>query len=271
MSFPGYEALRAERTESGPRVLLRITDDAGEVIRRVAVPAVEGVHRVSWDLRRPAPDPVSFADPSFRPPWVTDPQGPLAPPGDYAAQLVVVHDGQVTEVGGPRAFPVRPAPFLPDGVDYGAVAAHHARVADLRRKISIAGAEMSRAAERIRYMRAALERTPDADPGLFAALDRLEARLAEFRLRLTGDPVRSSLSQSTAPSLSSRASGAAAWGTTQPPTGTQRENLRMAEGDFATLEGEVAGFLERTLVRVENALADAGAPWTPGRRVGSGR
>jgi hypothetical protein len=181
---------------------------------------------------------------------------------------VLVDGGEAAEVGAARAFEVTPVPALAGRADFQAVAAYHAGVSELRREISITSAEMSQASERIRYMRAALQRTPGADRALYAALDELDARLEAFRLRLNGDPVRGSLNQSQTPSISSRANGAVAWGTTQPPTATQRENFRLAESDFQALRPEVAAFLEGTMLRVENALAAAGAPWTPGRRVG---
>lgn len=266
--FPGYETLRAERSGSGPRVMVRVADTAERVVRWVDVPAREGVHRVTWDLRRPAPNPVSFANPSFRPPWVTDPQGPLAAPGRYTAQLVVAYRGEAIEIGGAQAFDVVPVPSLAGTADFGAVVAHHARVAELQREISIAASELGQASERVRYMRAALERTPEADRSLYGALDRLDAAIEGFRLRLNGDPVRGSLDQSQSPSISNRAYGAAAWGTTQAPTGTQLENLRIAQRDFAEIQPEIADFIGGAVMRVENALADAGAPWTPGMRVG---
>lgn len=266
--FPGYETLHAERNESGPRTMLRIADASGEVGGWLEVPAQAGVHRVTWDLRRPAPDPVSFANPAFRPPWVTEPEGPLVAPGSYTAQLVILDGGALTEVGVAQPFAVNPTPWVADGTDFRAVVAHHARVAELRREISIAASELGQASERIRYMRAALERTPEAPRTLYADLDRLASDIEAFRLRLNGDPVRGSLNQSQEPSISNRAYGAAAWGTTQAPTGTQLENLRIAESDFAELQPEIATFLTGAMVRVENALADAGAPWTPGMRVG---
>lgn len=267
--FPGYETLRAERNESSPLVRVRVSDDTGGPIRWVEVPARVGVHRVTWDLRHPAPTPVSFANPSFRPPWVTEPTGPLAAPGRYTAQLVVIDGGVPTEIGAPQNFSVRPVPTAPAGTDFRAVAGFHQRVAELQRRISIAGSEMGQAAERVGYMRAALERTPSADPGLYGQLEELTRRLDALRLVLNGDPVRGSLSQSSVPSISSRAGRAAAsWGTRQMPTGTMQESLRIAEADFASFEPDLASFLEVEMAEVERALADAGAPWTPGRGIG---
>jgi len=267
--FPGYDALRSERTESGPMVRVRVSDDTGAPVRWVDVPARAGVHRVTWDLRHPALNPVSFANPDFRPPWVTEPTGPLAAPGPYSAQLVIIDGGNVTEIGAAQSFSVRPVPTTPAGTDFEAVEAFHLRVADLQRRISIAASEMSQASERVRYMRAALERTPSADAALYGDVDALAARLDDFRFQLNGDPVRGSLSQSASPAISGRAGRAASsWNTRQAPTETMRENLRIAEADFSSFQTQLASFLEVDMTAVEQALADAGAPWTPGRRVG---
>ena len=165
--FPGYDLLRSERNESGPMVRIRISDDSGTTVRWVPVPASEGIHRATWDLRHPAPNPVSFSNPEFRPPWVTEPTGPLAAPGEYSAQLVVIDQGSVTEIGSTQSFAMRSVPTLPEGTDSDAVEAFHLRVAELQRQISIAASELSQASERVRYMRAALERTPTADPALY--------------------------------------------------------------------------------------------------------
>jgi hypothetical protein len=267
--FPGYETLRAEGDEAGPKVMVRVSDADGTPIRWVEVPARQGVQRVTWDLRHPAPDPISFATSSFRPPWVSEPTGPLAAPGAYSAQLVVISAEGAREVGPAQLFQVKPVPTAPAGTDFQAVADFQYRTSELRRGIGIAGAELGQASERIRYMRAALVKTPGADAGLHGELDALQARINAFRLRLQGDRVRQSLDQSTSPSISGRAGVAAgSWGTRQEPTATQRENLELAERDFGALQGELSRFLTEDVMRVEEALAEAGAPWTPGRGVG---
>ena len=164
---------------------------------------------------------------------------------------------------------MKPVPTVPAGTDFQAVEAFHLGVADLQRRISIASSEMSQASERVRYMRAALERTPSADPALYGRLDDLTQRLDGFRLALNGDPVRGSLNQSSTPTISRRAGQAASsWNTRQPPTGTMQESLRIAEGDFSAFQNDLGAFLDGEMAAVEQALADAGAPWTPGRRVG---
>ena len=267
--FPGYEALREESGESGPQALIRISDAQGNTTRWLPVAARAGVQRVTWDLRRPASSPISFANPTFRPPWVTDPTGPLTAPGIYSAQLMMVTESGVLEVGQSRSFEVRPLPDAPAGVDFQAVADFQYRVAELQRRIGIASAESGRQQERLRFMRAAVLQTPGADPSLLNQIAQVEQLFSAISLRLNRDPVRGSLNVSSAPTISGRAGNASrVSGTTQMPTATQVEDMEIATAGFATIEQELSQLITARLARLEQALADAGAPWTPGRRIG---
>ena len=61
--------------------------------------AEKGLQRTSWDLRYSAPDPIDFRKPDFTPPWVGEPQGPLAAPGTYSVTLYVLHEGVLEAQG----------------------------------------------------------------------------------------------------------------------------------------------------------------------------
>ena len=115
-------------------------------------------------------------------------------------------------------------------------------------------------------MRAALLRAPRADPALFGRMDELERSLDGLSLRIQGDPIRGSLNESSAPTISGRVGGVIGghWSTRQNPTLTHRRNVEIAQREFAALERELADLRDRGLVELEEALVDAGAPWTPG-------
>jgi hypothetical protein len=53
LPYPSKEELRAEVEEEPPAVILTITDESGNVVRRLSGPAKAGIQRVSWDLRYP--------------------------------------------------------------------------------------------------------------------------------------------------------------------------------------------------------------------------
>ena len=143
---------------------------------------------------------------------------------------------------------------------------------ELMRRVAGAGEEISRAQERLRYMRAALMEAPGADPGLYGRIDDLAEALDGFRTRLSGDPVRGRLNEPSVPSIGARVGQVIGghWNTRQMPTATQRRSLEIAADTFAVLSREMASFLEEDLPALEAALEAAGAPWTPGRRLPGG-
>jgi photosystem II stability/assembly factor-like uncharacterized protein len=266
--FPGYDRLRAELVEQGPKVLVTIADAAGKTVRWIEGPAKSGLHRINWDLRGPSPEPVNLNPPGFTSPWDAPPQGPLMAPGRYTASLLVVSASGVRQLGGPQSFTVKPVPNLPAGTDVAAVAAFQQQTAELRRQVSAAGSELGEVRTRLRHMRATLASTPKADPALFGRIDSVSANVADLSRRLFGDPARQRLNQSDAPSIAGRVGSAMAnWETRQMPTATQRRDLEIATSEFAALSRDLKALVEGDLARLEAALTAAGAPWTPGRGV----
>ncbi|MDH5643581.1 MAG: glycosyl hydrolase [Gemmatimonadota bacterium] len=261
---PSYDELGREAAEGDPRVLVLVRDAEGDAVRWVEGPTTAGLHRVTWDLRLPAPNPVSFSTPGFTPPWVTAPQGPLAAPGRYSAELYVVSAAGVRTLGTVQDFEVKPVAIGELDTDFEMVAAFANETSELMRRVAGAGQELGRVREQLRYMRAALLRTPRADTSLFVRMDELGQTLQELETRLNGDRIRQSLNEPSVPSIRNRVGRVAGghWDTRQMPTETQRRNIEIARTDFATwLEDWSA--VESALTQLQSALEAAGAPWTP--------
>ncbi|MEL7448313.1 MAG: glycosyl hydrolase, partial [Pseudomonadota bacterium] len=259
--FPGWDELTEESYEASPRVLLLVSDSQGRPVRWLQAANAKGSHRTTWDLRLPAPNAVNLEQPEFKPPWVTDPIGPLAAPGTYSAQLYAVSKGTAQALGNAQSFVVKPVRDAANGVDYAAVAAFQLETAELARRLAGASQELSRATTALTRMQAAAVRTPGVEPALFVRLDEFGTSLQKLQARLSGDPVRARLDESTPPSITRRAFGVAAgWNTTQPPTDTQRRDLELARSEFAAVNADLNALLAGELAALEKALADAGAP-----------
>jgi hypothetical protein len=185
-------------------------------------------------------------------------------------QAILVTSDGASPLGGSARFEVKPVPTAPAGTDFIAVAAFQLRTSELQRRINGINGEVGRVRERLRHMRAALLRTPRADAALLPRMDRFEALLNALTLRLQGDPIRGSLNESSVPSISNRVGNVVGghWETRQAPTATQRQNIEIAERDFDSLSTELAGLIDGELMAIERALAAAGAPWSPGGRIG---
>ena len=225
------------------------------------------MHRASWDLRRPAPDPIDLTTPAFKPPWVEDAEGPPAAPGRYTVELFIEHNGKLESQGDPQTFTVKPVPNVAPGTDYEAIADFQQRTSALMRQVAAAGRQLSEAGERLRHLEAALKQTPKATAEHFAQHRALNEKLAGLRMRLSGDPIRQGLNESTTPSISKRVGQVASahWSTRQPPTKTYRDNLEIAAGDFDHFREDLSEYFG-ALEKYEAALEEAGAPYTRGRK-----
>ena len=262
--FPGWDRLRDEHLETDPVVLLVVRDESGTVVRTLAAPRSKGLHRVTWDLRGPAPDPISLAKPGFVEPWVEDPVGPLMAAGRYSIELVRVSSEGVAEVlAGPESVDVVDTPAVAEPAAAGDDEFSTA-TADLRRRVAGAAKEIEAARDRLRHLRVAIAGAPAAGSDLFGELDAVHRRIEDTAARLTGDPVRARLHDPAEPGVQELVDrvGHFHWSTTRPPTATQRESLDRAATEFAPVREDLTAALD-ALAAVTRAIDDAGGAWTP--------
>jgi hypothetical protein len=266
--FPGWEELKEESYENEARVLLLVSDSNGQSVRWLEGISAKGLHRASWDLRYPSPDPISLAKPTFVPPWAGVSKGPLAAPGKYSVELFLMHNGTFQNLGMKQEFNVKPVDSAPNDADFKAVSEFQQRTSELSRQVSSASKEMDGINQRISHMRVALIKAPGASSEHFTDLDKLAERLARLKMRLSGDPIRQKMSESTAPSISSRIGQVVYghWNTRQNPTETHKRNIEIAQNDFEIFKGDLSNYSSE-LSAYEKTLEKAGAPWTPGRKI----
>ena len=259
--FPGWERLLEESLEAVPRVMVLVSDASDKPVRWLEASAKKGTHRITWDLRFPAPDAVDLTTPGFVPPWVGEPQGPLVAPGRYTARLFALDDGRVSQLGEPRSFNVKPVRDAADGIDYAGVARYQQDTSVLVREIANAREELKRTQDLLRHMKAAAISAPLAEASLFTRLDAFGVELSKLEMRLSGDKVRAGLNETSVPSIGGRAYYAAnTWDTTQAPTATQRAGFEIAMRDFTAFAADLEALLENQLVQLEADLEAAGAP-----------
>jgi hypothetical protein len=112
---------------------------------------------------------------------------------------------------------------------------------------------------------------PLAPPGVYTVeMALVSAAAAEIAATLTGDPVRRRWYAAAPPSVVGRLARIAGghWDTRQPPTATQRASQEVAREQLERLSAALERLLEVDLPALESELEAAGAPWTPGRRLG---
>jgi hypothetical protein len=267
--YPSWDSLAAEDREEEPTVWLTVRDFDGQVVRRIKAASDAGLHRTSWDLTYPAPNPTSLEEP--KPSSGDDDQGPIGPrvaPGTYSVALSKRVQGVETALAGPLAFECVPLGLatLP-AKDPVAVLAFQRKSARLQRAVLGAQRVLGEAQQRVAHLKRALEDTPGVDPKLRDQARTLEAHLREVDDALNGDRTRSRRSEPTPPSLADRINTTiyGQWTSTTEPTATQRRGYDIAAEEFGPVLAKLRGLIESDLAQLEAAAEQSGAPWTPGR------
>jgi hypothetical protein len=124
------------------------------------------------------------------------------------------------------------------------------------------------AENRFAHLRKAMLDTPGADAALLADLQGLHEELNSVLLALRGDPEKEKRNVFQPPSISERVDRIAGsqWNTTSGPTATNRDDYRYASEAFGAELDRLRKLMDG-LVALEKRFEEAGAPWTPGRRL----
>ncbi|MEM7095999.1 MAG: glycosyl hydrolase [Actinomycetota bacterium] len=260
VEFPGHDRLLQEHLETDPAVRVVVRNGDGAVVRVIDAPSKAGLHRVAWDLRGPAPDPVDLTTTDFVYPWETDPQGRLLAAGTYSAEVAVVStDGMAETLAGPESFDVVDVPGLPAGDEEFAE-----RVEDLCRRVAGGVKQIDAVRDRLTHLRVALAAAAGADDALRTRLVEVHEQFEMIAVRLTGDPVGKALEEPIASTISGvvQRVGSFSRQRTGPPTATERSNVEWAATEFASVRLDLDAAAE-ALAELTRAIDDAGGTWTP--------
>ncbi len=266
--YPKWEELRAEEREEEPAIILTIKDEEGNVVRRLNGPTAAGMHRVVWDLRYPPANPANLTPPSLDNPFADAPIGPMVVPGTYTVELAKRVDGKLTPLGAPQKVETVPLGLasLP-AENRSELLAFQRKTARLQRAVLGAGQAAEEAQKRLDHIKAALGNTPEASSILVDEARSLELRLKDLQIKLSGDRLLQRRNEPTPPAITDRVEGIVGghWTSTSNATQTQREDYNIAAEEFAVALESLRTLIESDLVKLEEKLEQANAPWTPGR------
>ena len=266
--YPSWEDLRAEDREDPAAIVFTITNAAGDVVRRFTGPHKKGLHRVAWDLRYEAPNPVQLkkdASSLFGSP----PVGPLVLPGEYSVTISKRINGVMTALAEPQSFTVKPLELSPETTsDRQGLLAFQQNTADISRAIFGARAASSEMRDRLAHLKLAVEALPAPNADHRADLQAIETLLDDADLALIGDRTISGRNEPAPWSISARVAEIRGWGwmTQSPATGSSEAALTIAGEEFASTLDQLRE-VETRLIALESGLRDAGAPYTPGSGV----
>lgn len=264
ITYPTMEQLREEDEEESPAIILTVSDANGNTVRRLTGTMAEGIQRVPWDLRGPAPDPATRQIGEDDDP----PTGPLVMPGTYSVTLAKRIGGVTTPLAGKENFTVSVEGLNQmQPADRKALVEFQQKVVRLQRAVSGTMEMANSVRTQLGAIKKALLETPTADLKLRETASSLEGRLNEILRQLRGDNTRRSRSESSPVSINERVGNIVEDErmSTSKPTQTHLDAYAIAGEDFSRELAKFRTLVETDLMNLEKAMEAASAPWTPGR------
>jgi hypothetical protein len=241
--YPTHDQLRAEAQEPAPAIFLTVSDATGKPVRRISAGNERGMNRAAWDLHYPAPQlPKEHESSEQEEDWSPLPVGPLVIPGEYQVTLETRINGEFTQVAGPEKFTVEPLGMRSmSPPDRAALTVFQQKVDNLYRAVA----------------------------GALNTADQLKSRLGKIQIlrKLRGDTPLRDRNENTPPSIDDRVQTIMQNErmSSSPPPRTDLDGYAIASEEFTEELGKLRTILEEDLPKLERAMEQAGAPWTPGR------
>jgi photosystem II stability/assembly factor-like uncharacterized protein len=264
--YPAWETVGAEVREAEPEVYLIIKDEQGNTVRKVSGMTKAGLHRVTWDLRRPSVNALGTA------PGFFGDVGSLVAPGVYSASLHTTIAGKTTELAAAVDFNVKP---LFQENEAGAVSPQvrtelMAEVEALRRQLSMANGQVKELLNQLSSMRTAMDRSTAVSGEMENTYQQLRVAVFAVDEVLNGYSFRRDLNaMGAAPAtLSDRLfmiefARANTWGL----TATQKQQMVYVKDALAGLQPKLNELMQEQFPAFKANLMEAGAPWIPSGAV----
>ncbi len=267
IKYPPYETLRKEQEEPDAYLLFTITDEQGNVVRKIKTDPKKGVNRIVWDFRYNTFTPISLKPFDDTVPWNEPDRGYMVVPGNYNVSLSKFEDGVFTELVAPKKFSCKPLNItsLP-AEDKLALDKFNKKVAELTRAITGADAYRKELVDKLSYLKKAVLEAANVPEDTYNKILTAELNLNELNRQLNGDRLRGRYEGASPSSIKDRVDliTAALWNTTAAPTTTFTKSYDDAANKF----GDVLVFLksiDHEIKQIERILEEYGAPYTPGR------
>ncbi len=266
-SYPSYEQLAKERDEEKSKIYIVITNQLGEIMRKLSLPADKaGLQRVAWDLRTAPKEPIRMGGSDFYNPFEGREEGPLVSPGIYNVLLTRWQDGKMTTLGEPVSFKVKALGnnVLPPK-DINKVVAFKRKVEDVNRIQQSASGAIRSAYSELNHIRKAITLMEQPEDKWLQEVINIENKLDTLQRKLSGDPLKAQLDMNPTPSVADRIgriTGENKYSSAEP-TGTHQQSLIIAQEELSGIVSNLREVLEKDLTQLRTNLQKAGAPYTP--------
>ena len=264
--YPTYEALKKERQEDKPQLLFEITDENGNLVRKLFTSPKKGLSRIEWDLRYASKDPIDLTPPPFYNPFAGQDEGTLVLPGTYNVTMSKIVRGEITSLAGPVSFDVISLDnaSIPTG-NFDEKIAFQRKVNNLSRSVSGAQETIGEIRSQLRHISEAAKKTELPHKEIYSDMQDIESKLNDISYELNYDPVASTLDKATPPTIGNRVGYLVfeQFYSKAPPTDTHQRVYDIAREEYTDILKRIRELVTTDLYNLQEKLKDAGAPYTP--------
>lgn len=265
--YPSSDSIRLEDKEEPVYTVMMITDEQGNEVRKLKQGAAKGMYRITWDGRHEVTGPVNFYTPNPDNPYEEADQGPAAIPGKYFAQLVKVENGvteALSEKVGFNLTTLQNSTLPP--ADKLQLVEYNQKLAELRRVIMGSNDYVGHMKERLKYIKAGLQRGPANSMSLMTDVKVLEKMMDYIDFEMHGDASMAKHEFETLPGIANALEGIVynSWSQSLGATGTHKEKLEELKEKFKPVYDKISD-TSKKLEELENKAENMKLPATPGR------
>ncbi len=271
---PTLEDLREESLEIAPYLVFTITNEAGEVVRKINKSASSGLNRITWDLRNEATTPVTVD--KFEPIFTAargrgGSGGALVLPGKYKVSISLVSKLQEKELVAPTEFNVValnnttiPANNRAELVAFQNKASELARTALGAQRLS------EELAKKVESIKQAINNSPQGRITLINRANEISREIDKIVVAFRGLEGKAASAEETPPSpvtLSSRISTMlfTSMRTTTNITKNEKVAYEVLYDEIQPILDQLKKIKDVEIPMLEESLDKIKAPWTPGR------
>jgi hypothetical protein len=263
VKYPSKDSIRLENLQEGPYLLVRITSETGELVREFREGAKKGLKKTVWDGRRASTGEVNFYTPDPDNPYDSGDLAAYVSPGKYSAQVYLMLDGKLESISESKEILIEGATLesaSKEQIEF------KTEIEEMRRIVSGTVSYLDHLKNKLKYIKAAKVKDASAQTTLQITVSTLEKRIKEVEVALLGDRSIARREFETLPGISSRVDNIVYnwWSTTQAPSTTYKEQLKLIKDLFSPVYNEVK-LIDSEIEKIETELEKQKAPATPGR------
>jgi photosystem II stability/assembly factor-like uncharacterized protein len=267
---PSIADLDAEVKEIKPYLIFTITDENGNIIKKMYKSAEKGVNRVTWNFTYEGINPVTTV--KYDPIPVTTGRrngGIQVMPGTYKVSLSIFAKGVIKELAVPVPFVCKPLNLATfPSTDLKAKYAWISEASDFSKSIYATISYTTELMNKTNAVMQAIHETPGASAEMMNEAERINSELDKIMFIFNGPSAKASdeeippMDLPLSQRLGSMAS--ASYGTSGDITTIAKEQMDILKVEFPPILDRVkkAG---QDLQNLDKQLDTIKAPWTPGR------